>query len=259
MKAAVEMEDVHVAFNGRDVVRGVSASLPDRGISVIIGRSGCGKTTLLRVLNRLNEEFPGCRTSGRVELNLGAGPEAVYPAPGVRPRPLPELRRLVGMVFQSPNVFPVSVFHNIAIPLLTVAECPKSELADRVRKALEDVGLWKDVMERLHMPAEHLSGGQQQRLCLARTLALEPSILLLDEPTASLDVHATAEVEELLRNLAERYPLIMVSHSLRQALQMGDRLLVMENGMLTHRLEGRSSTTERELSGLLGVAPERLL
>lgn len=87
MKAAVEMEDVHVAFNGRDVVRGVSASLPDRGISVIIGRSGCGKTTLLRVLNRLNEEFPGCRTSGRVELNLGAGPEAVYPAPGVRPRP----------------------------------------------------------------------------------------------------------------------------------------------------------------------------
>ena len=140
MKAAVEMEDVHVAFNGRDVVRGVSASLPDRGISVIIGRSGCGKTTLLRVLNRLNEEFPGCRTSGRVELNLGAGPEAVYPAPGVRPRPLPELRRLVGMVFQSPNVFPVSVFHNIAIPLLTVAECPKSELADRVRKALEDVG-----------------------------------------------------------------------------------------------------------------------
>ena len=117
----------------------------------------------------------------------------------------------------------------------------------------------KDVMERLHMPAEHLSGGQQQRLCLARALALEPSILLLDEPTASLDVHATAEVEELLRNLAERYPLIMVSHSLRQALQMGDRLLVMENGMLTHRLEGRASTTERELSGLLGVAPERLL
>ena len=109
------------------------------------------------------------------------------------------------------------------------------------------------------MPAEHLSGGQQQRLCLARALALEPSILLLDEPTASLDVHATAEVEELLRNLAERYPLIMVSHSLRQALQMGDRLLVMENGMLTHRLEGRASTTERELSGLLGVAPERLL
>lgn len=259
MKTGVLLENVRISFDGLDVVRGVEACLPGKGISVIVGRSGCGKTTLLRALNRLNEEFPGCRTSGRVELDLGAGLEAIYPASGVRVRPVQELRRLVGMVFQSPNVFPVSVFRNVAIPLQTVAECPKSELADRVRKALESVGLWKEVGDRLDAPAERLSGGQQQRLCLARALALEPAVLLLDEPTASLDVHATAEVEDLLRNLGTQYPLIMVSHSLGQALRLGKVLLVLESGRVTHRLEDPAAMTEAELGGLLGLSQESAL
>lgn len=259
MKTGVLLENVSVSFDGLDVVRGVNARLPDKGVSVIVGRSGCGKTTLLRALNRLNEEFPGCRTSGRVELDFGAGLEAIYPASGVRTRPVPDLRRLVGMVFQSPNVFPVSVFRNIAIPLLTVAECPKSELADRVRNALEHVGLWKEVGGRLDTPAKRLSGGQQQRLCLARALALEPAILLLDEPTASLDVHATAEVEELLQSLGTRYTLIMVSHSLRQALRLGKLMLVLENGSVAHTLDGVADMTEAELGVLLGLSQESVL
>lgn len=255
MNAAALLENVGVSFDGHEVVRGVSARLPEKGISVIIGRSGSGKTTLLRALNRLNEEFPGCRNTGRIKLDLGAGLEAIYPAPGVRVRSLPELRRLVGMVFQSPNVFPVSVYRNIAIPLLTVAECPKAEVGDRVRAALVDAGLWQEVGDRLDTPAERLSGGQQQRLCLARALALAPAMLLLDEPTASLDVHAAAGVEDLLRKLGEQYPLIMVSHSLGQALRLGSMLLVLENGGLTHCLEHCAGMTESELEALMGLPP----
>lgn len=253
---AVRLRDVTVSFAGRVVVDSVSLDLPRRGVSVFIGRSGSGKTTLLRVLNRLNEEFPGSMTTGAVELNLGNGLEPVYPEAGPEAgravRPLPELRRRVGMVFQSPNVFPASVYRNLELPLTLAASCSRRQRRDRVEAALRDAGLWDEVRDRLDMPAERLSGGQQQRLCLARALVLEPDILLVDEPTASLDIHATAAVEKLLTRLAERLPVVMVSHSLAQTMRLGHTVLVMNQGRLTHCLDAAHIGAEADLAELLG-------
>lgn len=255
-RVAARLTGLCVSFAGHPAVEEVSLELPATGISVFIGRSGSGKTTLLRALNRLNEEFPGCVTSGGVELDLGDGLEPVYPLAGRATCPLPTLRRRVGMVFQTPNVFPASLRRNIALPLALVAECPKREVDGRMRAALENVGLWDEVKDRLDMPAERLSGGQQQRLCLARALALEPAMLLLDEPTASLDVRATAEVEALLRRLADRYPVIMVSHSLAQTRRLGQNVFVLDKGRVTRRLRADDGLDERELNALLG-GPEQ--
>ena len=152
-------------------------------------------------------------------------------------RPLAQLRRLVGMVFQTPNVLPVSVERNLALPLEVVAGLPEKERGLKTREALMSVGLWEEVKDRLDAPAERLSGGQQQRLCLARALALEPAMLLLDEPTASLDVHATEEIESLLLRLASEYPLLVVSHNPEQAVRLGERLVIMAEGRVQQVFE----------------------
>lgn len=230
MSSAVRINDLCVYFGQQQVLHNVCIDAPRRGITVLAGRSGSGKTTLLRAMNRLNETFFHCRTTGVVELDLGRGLEAIYPASGVNVRPLAQLRRLVGMVFQTPNVLPVSVERNLALPLEVVAGLHEKERGRKTREALMSVGLWAEVRDRLDMPAERLSGGQQQRLCLARALALEPAMLLLDEPTASLDVHATAEIEGLLLRLACEYPLLVVSHNPEQAVRLGERLVIMADG-----------------------------
>lgn len=230
MSSAVRINDLCVYFGQQQVLHNIRMEAPSRGITVLAGRSGSGKTTLLRALNRLNETFFHCRTAGVVELDLGRGLEAIYPASGVNVRPLAQLRRLVGMVFQTPNVLPVSVERNLALPLEVVAGLPEKERGRKTEAALMSVGLWEEVKDRLDMPAERLSGGQQQRLCLARALALEPALLLLDEPTASLDVHATAEIEDLLLRLANQYPLLVVSHNPEQAVRLGERLVIMADG-----------------------------
>lgn len=237
MSSAVRINDLCVHFGQQQVLHNVCMEAPRRGITVLAGRSGSGKTTLLRALNRLNETFFHCRTSGVVELDLGRGLETIYPAPGVNVRPLAQLRRLVGMVFQTPNVLPVSVERNLALPLEVVAGLPEKERGLKTREALMSVGLWEEVKDRLDMPAERLSGGQQQRLCLARALALEPAMLLLDEPTASLDVHATAEIEDLLLRLASQYPLLVVSHNPEQAVRLGERLVIMADGRVRQVFE----------------------
>lgn len=292
MRDAVTITDLSVTFGGRGVLHGINAVFPASGISVLVGRSGSGKTTLLRAVNRLNEEFPNCVTQGQVCIDLGGGPLPVYPrsceetggarggeAGGKRagqsdePLPLPELRRRAGMLFQTPSLFPVSVYRNLSLPLAVVAGRKEKELPGVIEEALAAVGLWDEVKDRLHAPAARLSGGQQQRLCLARTLALEPSILLLDEPTASLDVHAARDIEALLLRLANSYPVIMVSHSLAQARRMvqagrpashparctaqhparcmDGRVIVMERGVITARLTAEEAVSEDLLERLL--------
>ena len=244
--------DLSVSFFDHAVVHEVNLDVPRGGIAVLVGRSGSGKTTFLRAVNRLNEEVPGCRTTGQVELFLPGGSMSLYPEKGKETPALSVLRRRVGMVFQTPQVFPVSVFRNVALPLSVALGCPRAELEDRVKAALLQADLWKEVEGRLFMSAERLSGGQQQRLCLARALALEPDMLLLDEPTASLDVRAARHVEELLFSLAERLPVLMVSHSLGQSLRLASFLVVMEAGRVTHALADVKGMTEDDLEALLG-------
>ena len=252
MTSACRISNLHVAFGKTEILHGVSLEAPARGVTMLTGRSGSGKTTLLRALNRLNETFPGCRTTGNVEIDLGRGMEDIYRGK----RPVSELRRLVGMVFQTPNVLPVSVYRNIAIPLEAVRGMPKGEIPAAAEKALRSTGLWEEVRDRLNTDASHLSGGQQQRLCLARALALEPAVLLLDEPTSSLDVAAAAGIEELIAELGKSYPVIAVSHNPEQAVRLADRIFMVKDGR-TERSFARGEAAPEDLAALLeGKAPE---
>lgn len=231
--AAVEIRGLRVSFHGRPVLRGVDLTVPARGITVIVGPSGSGKTTLLRAVNRLNECFPGCRTEGEVRVRL-EGHWADVHSGSV---PVTALRRRAAMVFQTPNVLPTTIARNFEIPLRSVLGASRSEAAERARDALDRVGLLAEVEHRLREPAASLSGGQQQRLCLARALAMQPALLLVDEPTASLDVRATRRIEDLLRVLAQSYPIVAVSHGLGQARRLADRVAVLEDGRVGETLE----------------------
>ena len=230
--SAIRIEQLAVSFAGRSVVAGVDAEFPVRALSFLLGRSGSGKTTLLRAINRLNECLPGCRTAGKVHLRLGGEWVDAY-APGVA---VDALRRRVGMVFQTPNVLPLSIARNIVMPLRASLGLSADAAWERMQEALREAHLWREVGDRLDRPALSLSGGQQQRLCLARALALRPEILLLDEPTASLDFKATQLIEELLGELRSRYTLLVVSHSLAQARRLADALYVLHSGGRVERL-----------------------
>lgn len=240
------LRDVGVTMNGHCLLDSINLDLISSETTLIMGRSGAGKTTLLRTLNRLNECFPGCRTSGEIQLHL----------PGRTVRPyrneiaLPELRRLVGMVFQHPNVLPMSIKNNIIMPLITVHGLPHDLAADRARTALKEVHLWKEVRERLGADARILSGGQQQRLCLARALAMQPQALLLDEPTSSLDSIAARGIEELLAELRGRYTLIVVSHELELGARLADHLVVLRKGRVHNSLSGAEVKNRLCLDGL---------
>lgn len=240
---SVVTQNLSVSFAGRQVLKGVNLSLPARGLTVLAGPSGSGKTTFLRALNRLNEEL-GAETTGEVRLNLGSGLESIY---GAGARDVTEIRRLAGMVFQTPNVLPASIWKNMALPLELISGLKRDESARRIEEALKAVGLWIEVEGRLQEQAESLSGGQQQRLCLARMLALEPRILLLDEPSASLDPVATGTVEKCLKDLSGKYPVIIVSHSLAQAWRLTDQLLYFQNGRFVKKIKREEAETEEDL------------
>lgn len=220
---AIRIEELCVAFGGTAVLDRLTLEIGAGGPAFLLGRSGSGKTTLLRAINRLNECFAGCVTHGRVLLRLGGRWIDAY-APATK---VEELRRLAGMVFQSPNVLPLSVARNVTLPLKTALNLPGAECEARMEEALREVHLWAEVRDRLAAPAAALSGGQQQRLCLARALALRPAILLLDEPTASLDFKASRQIEELLGELASRYTLVVVSHSLSQTHRLAKQVFVL--------------------------------
>ena len=246
---AIRIEDLSVRFGGQAIISHLGLEVPRGGPTFLLGRSGSGKTTLLRAINRLNECFPECETSGRVALHLGGKWVDAY-APGMA---VESLRRQAGMVFQSPNVLPLSIARNIVLPLKTALDLPDDECVGRMEHALREVHLWAEVCDRLSAPAATLSGGQQQRLCLARALALRPEILLLDEPTASLDFRAARQIEELLAELKSCYTLLVVSHSLSQAHRLAAQVLVLRDGGKVERL---AEDVFRDKEALLAVMDE---
>ena len=214
---AVKFEVRHLDFYYGSVqaLKDINLTLPDRRITAFIGPSGCGKSTLLRVFNRMYALYPGHRATGDVRLD---GEDILAPTVDVA-----TLRFKVGMVFQKATPFPMSVFDNVAFGLRLSRRISRSELTDRVEEALRDAAMWEEVKDKLHEDGRSLSGGQQQRLCIARTLALRPEVLLFDEPTAALDPISTLRIEETLQSLRESYCIAIVTHNLQQAARVSDK------------------------------------
>lgn len=210
----MQTRELSVRFGETAAIRDVSLAIADRAVTALIGPSGCGKSTFLRALNRMNELVAPCITSGSVLLDG----EDIY-APEVDPV---EVRRRVGMVFQRSNPFPSSVFENVAFGLRIAGVRRISALREAVERSLRRAALWDEVKDRLDAPAPSLSGGQQQRLCIARALAVEPDVLLLDEPASALDPIATARIEELIREIARERAVVLVTHSMQQAARVSD-------------------------------------
>ncbi len=213
---AIEIDRVSAYYGGTCALADVSLAVPARAVTAFIGPSGCGKTTLLRTLNRMHEVVPGARVDGCVRL---AGVD-LYQR---RVDPV-DVRRLVGMVFQRPNPFPtMSVAGNVLAGVrLNGGRLRRSEAAAIVERALTQANLWEEVKDRLHRPGGGLSGGQQQRLCIARAIAVEPQVLLMDEPCSALDPVSTAAIEDLIVDLKRRYTVVMVTHNMQQAARVSD-------------------------------------
>lgn len=233
MDAIGRLERVTVRFGDRTALAGVDLTIRRGEVAVVLGPSGSGKTTLLRTFNRLNELFAGHRQEGRVFLRLD-GDEREVSGAGVD---VTWLRRRVAMVFQTPNVLPLSIERNLALPLELTLGVKGAEARERIRKALVDAELLSEVADRMHDRATTLSGGQQQRLCLARALVLDPAVLLLDEPTASLDFRASRRVEALIGRLKDRYAIVAVSHSLGQAARIADRGVILREGRIVEHVD----------------------
>jgi phosphate transport system ATP-binding protein len=206
--------NVSVYYGAKKALGPVSLELPEKHVTALIGPSGCGKSTFLRTLNRMNELIPGCRVEGEVKLD----DRPIY-GPGIDP--VVVLRR-IGMVFQRSNPFPKSIFDNVAYGLRIGGVSDSADIRLRVERALDQAALWDEVKDRLNESALGLSGGQQQRLCIARALAVEPEVLLMDEPASALDPIATAHIEELIHELADHYTVIIVTHNMQQAARVSD-------------------------------------
>ena len=222
----VRLEGLRAFYGATEQVKGIDLSFPANQVTAIIGPSGCGKSTMVRCINRMHEEIPGARAEGRVLLD-----ELDIYDPAVD---VIAVRRAVGMVFQKPNPFPtMSIFDNVAAGLrLTLGRSRRGELQHRVEAALRGAGLWEEVADRLSAPGVGLSGGQQQRLCIARSLAVDPEVLLMDEPCSALDPIATLKIEELIEQLKQRITIVIVTHNMQQAARVADRTAFMLAGEL---------------------------
>jgi phosphate transport system ATP-binding protein len=219
----VEVSELRAWFGAKEVLRGVSVVAEPRTVTAVIGPSGCGKSTLIRCMNRMHEEIAGARVEGKV---LFDGHDIYDPA--VDPA---EVRRRIGMVFQRPNPFPtMSIFDNVVAGVRLARRTPKQELTERAEAALRAAGLWEEVKDRLKEPGGRLSGGEQQRLCIARALAVEPEVLLMDEPASALDPASTLRIEELVSQLKESYTVVIVTHNMQQASRVSDWTLFMLYG-----------------------------
>ena len=218
----IEVKSLNIHIKDAHILKNVNVVLPERQITCSIGPSGCGKTTLLRTLNRLIDSTEGVKISGQVLVD---GQDIIRSGAEIT-----ELRRRIGLVSQRPCPLPMSIFNNVAYGCRINNLCKGKELHRRVEENLRSVGLWDEVKERLHAPAARLSIGQQQRLCLARSLAVEPDYLLADEATSALDPISAKTVEDLFVKLKELYSIIMVTHTLRQALRIADHVVFMYLG-----------------------------
>jgi len=213
--ARLRVEGLNVYYGKLLAVKNVTLSIKTRQVTAIIGPSGCGKSTFIRCLNRLHELTPGARVEGKVLLDG----EDLY-GPGVDPV---EVRRKVGMVFQKPNPFPtMSIYDNVAAGFKLNGRRDRRVIADKVEKSLRMAALWEEVKDSLHKPSTDLSGGQQQRLCIAQALAVDPEVLLMDEPCSALDPIATAKIEELIDELKEKITIVIVTHNMQQAARVSD-------------------------------------
>jgi phosphate transport system ATP-binding protein len=213
LESVFDVDDVSVFYGAKQALSGVGLRIPRSRITALIGPSGCGKSTFIRSLNRMNDSIPGFRLAGEVRYHghdiYAAGVDRV------------EVRRRIGMVFQKPNPFPKSIYDNVAWAPRNLGL--KRDLDERVERALRGAALWDEVKDRLRASALGLSGGQQQRLCIARAIAIEPDVLLLDEPASALDPIATASIEDLMHTLKGRFTIVIVTHNMQQAARVADR------------------------------------
>jgi len=216
---AVELDGVAVHYGGRLVASDVCLKIAHAKITALIGPSGSGKSSLLQAINRLTDLIPGCHVSGRIRVS---GRDVSREDMDVQ-----QLRRRVGMIFQKPTPFPVSIRRNLELPLREIGISNRQQLGRVVEETLQSVGLWDEVQTRLDEPATKLSGGQQQRLCLARTLTLNPEVLLLDEPCSALDPQSTQVIENLLLEMRGRCTIVIVTHNLAQARRLADRVALL--------------------------------
>ena len=247
----MEARNLNFFYGSSQALHGVSIPIREKAVTAFIGPSGCGKSTFLRCLNRMNDIIPDTRVDGDVLLDG----QDIY-APGVD---VVDLRRRVGMVFQKSNPFPKSIFDNVAYGLNINSSLGGSALAERVESALVRAALWDEVKDRLKSSALGMSGGQQQRLCIARAIAVEPEVILMDEPCSALDPIATGKVEELIFALKERYTIVIVTHNMQQAARVSDETAFFMLGKLievdkteTIFTKPRVKTTEDYITGRFG-------
>ncbi len=221
----ISAKDVQVFYGDNHAIKDVSVEIEDKTVTAFIGPSGCGKSTFLRCINRMNDTIDVCRVTGDIRIDS----EDIYD-PKVDPV---QLRAKVGMVFQKPNPFPKSIYDNVAYgPRIHGLSKNKADLDDIVERSLQRAAIWNEVKDRLHASGTSLSGGQQQRLCIARAVATEPEVLLMDEPCSALDPIATAQVEELIDELRKSYSVVIVTHSMQQAARVSQRTAFFHLGSL---------------------------
>ncbi|WP_457576994.1 phosphate ABC transporter ATP-binding protein [Desulfomarina sp.] len=224
----IKTRNVSFSYNNRMILNNASMDFIENRITAIVGPSGSGKSTFLLTLNRLWESIPACRLQGKVEIQFNNRFDDIYQ----KQYEVTSLRRKVGMVFQAPNPLPMSIYENIVFPLKLAGKNNREKEHYIVEKYLRKVGLWREVNDRLTTSALQLSGGQQQRLCIARALVLQPEVILLDEPTSSLDSDAAGLIEELLIQLKDQCTVLVVSHYHDQVRRIADSVVALQNGEL---------------------------
>jgi phosphate transport system ATP-binding protein len=227
----IKVDNLSFSYGHHLILNNISAVVSEKKITAIIGPSGQGKSTFLMIMNRLWEHIPQAHMEGRVEMFLQNNSMDIY-APSVS---LPDLRRSVGMVFQKPNPLPMSIYKNVAFPLKLTGLHDRSQIDVKVEEVLKEAFLWDEVKDRLAHDARGLSGGQQQRLCIARALIVGPEVMLMDEPTSSLDAKGVAIIEELIITLKERCTVLLVSHLMGQVSRLADTIMELEEGRLYSR------------------------